>query len=268
MEELKNKLSNANAELDAAFQSSRNHASELSKYKHLNDQLAEQLELIQKEKRKLSEELESTNNQLLECQSRSTDFERKYKNSEADRQTLQNELDDARDQLQLEISRNQSLLAQIEKLKLDTDKKLADKDDELDSLRSAHRRQSESWTSQTEENETRHKNDLSSAKKKAQIELEECRCKYDQLKKCKLDVDNQLKKLQQCNKVFNLNFFFLKSKHDVKKFYRNNFQAISKYSRIEFWKFYFRIANFFFVIENFNSNNFNNKNFMALKLKI
>jgi hypothetical protein len=60
----------------------------------------------------------------------------------------------------------------------------------------------------------------------------------------------------------------LKSKHDVKKFYRNNFQAISKYSRIEFWKFYFRIANFFFVIENFNSNNFNNKNFMALKLKI
>jgi chromosome segregation ATPase len=234
VEELKNKLSNANAELDAAFQSSRNHASELSKYKHLNDQLAEQLELIQKEKRKLSEELESTNNQLLECQSRSTDFERKYKNSEADRQTLQNELDDARDQLQLEISRNQSLLAQIEKLKLDTDKKLADKDDELDSLRSAHRRQSESWTSQTEENETRHKNDLSSAKKKAQIELEECRCKYDQLKKCKLDVDNQLKKLQQCNKVFNLNFFFLKSKHDVKKFYRNNFQAISKYSRIEF----------------------------------
>ncbi len=53
-EELKLKLNLANSEIEAAFQASRNHASELSKYKHLSEQLGEQLDIVQKDKRKLS----------------------------------------------------------------------------------------------------------------------------------------------------------------------------------------------------------------------
>lgn len=54
LEEYKTKLSIANAEIDTAFQASRNHALELSKYKHLNEQMSEQLELVQKDKRRIS----------------------------------------------------------------------------------------------------------------------------------------------------------------------------------------------------------------------
>lgn len=54
LEEYKSKLSIANAEIETAYQASRNYASELSKYKNLNEQMSEQLELVQKDKRRLS----------------------------------------------------------------------------------------------------------------------------------------------------------------------------------------------------------------------
>ena len=57
LDEYKTKLSIANAEIDTAFQASRNHALELSKYKHLNEQMSEQLELVQKDKRRISGKL-------------------------------------------------------------------------------------------------------------------------------------------------------------------------------------------------------------------
>ena len=132
---MKTKLSSANAELDAAYQAARNHAIELSRCKHLNDQLTEQLETTQKEKRRLSDELESTNNQLMDATSRLAESDRRVKTLEADRQQLANDLDDARDLLQLEINKNTSLLAAMEKLKADTDKKILDRDNEIDALR-------------------------------------------------------------------------------------------------------------------------------------
>jgi hypothetical protein len=160
-EELKIKLNLANTDLDAAFQSSRHHASELSKFKHLSEQLNEQLDAVQKDKRKLSgsytffffyyffvsllfisllflcmiEEFEATSIQFQEIQGKYLDLDRKYKLVEADRVQLQNELDDAKDQLQLEINRNLVLQSQTDKIKIEMEKKIADKEDENDSHR-------------------------------------------------------------------------------------------------------------------------------------
>lgn len=128
-------MSLANGELDAAYQAARNHAIELSRCKHLNEQLSEQLETLQKEKRRLSEELESTNNQLMDSTSRLAESDRRVKTLEAERQQLGNDLDDARDTLQLEINKNTGLLAAMDKLKADTDKKILDRDNEIDALR-------------------------------------------------------------------------------------------------------------------------------------
>jgi chromosome segregation ATPase len=200
-EELRTKLTIANAELDAAFHSSRTHASELSRYKHLTDQLSEQLDTLQKDKRKLSDEFETASTQLLEAQSKLSDLERKCKIIEIDRQQLQNDLDDAKDQLQVETNRITNLNSQIDKIKLETDKKLSDKDDELDLQRTTHRRQLEALQHQLEENENKHKNDLSSTRKKLLNEIEELKAKYESAKKAKTDSEAQNKKLQQTNKV-------------------------------------------------------------------
>lgn len=119
---------------------------------------------------------------------------------EADRQQLENDLDDAKDSLQVEIQRYTTLLANYEKLKMDTDKRIIDKDEEIDSLRQSHRRQLESMQSTIEENESRHKSEIMSIKKKYQVEIEEIRTRYEVAKKAKLDAENTIKKYQQSNK--------------------------------------------------------------------
>lgn len=83
----------------------------------------------------LIEELEVTNNLLLETQSRLSEADRRIKTLEAERTQLQNDLDDTRDVLHLEINKSQNLIIQLEKLKSDTDKKIADRDNEIDALR-------------------------------------------------------------------------------------------------------------------------------------
>ena len=201
MEELKTKLNIANTELENIYQSSRTHHSELSKYKHLSEHLSEQVETFQKEKRKTSEELESATNQLLEAQGKLNDLERKCKNIEADRQQMQNELDDTRDALQIEINKSLSLQTQMEKIKTDAEKKLLHKDDEIDAQKVAAKRQIETLQTQIEDNESRHKSDLTSLKKKHQIELEEALYKIEQTLKTKVEAENLLKKAQLANKV-------------------------------------------------------------------
>ncbi|CAF0735017.1 unnamed protein product [Brachionus calyciflorus] len=199
-EELRTKLGIANGELDAAYQAARNHQSELSKYKHLSTQLSEQLDALQKDKRRISDELETTNNQFLDVQSRLTESERRLKTLEADRNQLENDYEDTRDAYDLEVQRSQNLQAQYDKLKMDSDKKIAEKDEEIDLQRSTHRRQLESAQSQLQEAENRHKGDLNNQRKKHQVELEDLRAKYEGAKKAKLETENQYKKLQQSHK--------------------------------------------------------------------
>ena len=146
------------------------------------------------------EELENATNQLLEAQGKLTDLERKCKNIEADRQLIQNELDDTRDALQVEANKSLNMQAQVEKIKADTEKKIFQKDDELDAQKIASRRQIESLQSQLEESELRHKNDLSSLKKRNQAELDEALYKCEQTTKAKVEAENQLKKTQLANK--------------------------------------------------------------------
>ncbi len=165
--------------------------------------MSEQVEAFQKEKRKTSEELESATNQLLEAQGKLSDFERKYKNIEADRQQIQNDLDDTRDALQIEINKSISMQTQMEKIKTDAEKKLFQKDDELDAQKVASKRQIETLQSQIEDHELRHKSDLTSLKKKHQLELEESLYKYEQALKAKVEAENLLKKAQLANKVPN-----------------------------------------------------------------
>ena len=53
-EELKNKITSLNSELDASHQVSRTQTNEIAKYKSLNEQMMEQLESFQREKRRLN----------------------------------------------------------------------------------------------------------------------------------------------------------------------------------------------------------------------
>jgi len=83
----------------------------------------------------------------------------------------------------MELNRNIVLQSQMDKLKIDLEKKLADKEDEYDMHRNAHRRQLEALQAQLEENESRIKSENNSLKKKYQAEVEEALAKYESAKK-------------------------------------------------------------------------------------
>ena len=102
-EELKNKIAALNTEIQSYEQASRSQNHETHKFKNINDQLMEQIDSMQREKRRQAEEIENLNNQAMDAQGRLTDAERRLKSSEADRQHIQDELDDQKDLLQAEV---------------------------------------------------------------------------------------------------------------------------------------------------------------------
>ena len=99
-----------------------------------------------------------------------------------------------------QVTKAQSLIQQIEKLKLEHDRKLAEKEDELDAQKIAHRRQMEQLQSVSEEHDSRNKQELTATRKKLSGELEEALSQLEVYKKQKADADIHLKKLQLVSK--------------------------------------------------------------------
>lgn len=216
-EELKTKIASLSAELQSHEQSARSQSHETSKFKSMNDQLIEQLDGMQRDKRRQTEEIENLNNQVMDAQSRVTDAERRLKSSEADRQQIQDELDDQKDALQAEVTKGQALTQQIEKLKLEHDRKLAEKDDELDAVKVAHRRQMETAQSASDENDSKNKQELTATRKKLGAELEDALSQLELYKKQKSDSDISLKKLQLASKETSDQLVEEQNAHDVSK---------------------------------------------------
>ncbi len=204
-----------NSEIQSREQAARVQQSDTNKQKSLNDQLIEQLELMQREKRRFADEIENVNNQLLESQGRVSDTERRLKSSETDRSNLEAELEDQKDALQLETVRYQSLMQQLEKLKLETDKRVAEKDDELDALKLQQKRQIESLQTVSDENENRNKQEINGLRKKLGTELDDALQQLETLKKMKSDQDFSFKKLQLTNKELTDQLGEEKSQHEM-----------------------------------------------------
>lgn len=133
-------------------------------------------------------------------QGRLTDTERRFKSSESERQTLADDLDDSKDALQAETTRFQTLSQQIEKVKLEADRRVSDKDDEIDSQKLAHKRALEALQSTLEESDNKHKLETNAIKKKLNLELEDALVQVETLKKSKADADTNVKKMQLSNK--------------------------------------------------------------------
>lgn len=142
------------------------------------------------------DEMDVALNQISDLNTRMVEMDRFRKQLEAEKLSLNSTIEEYREQLQIEISKYNSLSNSVEKLRLDLEKKIAEKEEELDILRSAHRRQIDALQTQLEEIESRYKTDISRLKSKFQAELDEMRLRCESLKKIRLELENHMKKLQ------------------------------------------------------------------------
>jgi hypothetical protein len=74
-------------------------------------------------------------NQISDLNTRLVDMDRIRKQLESEKLTLGSAIDEYREQLHIEITKYNILNASIDKLRGDLEKKIAEKDEELESLR-------------------------------------------------------------------------------------------------------------------------------------
>ena len=154
VDESRQRLSQLNAELESAVQANRNYQSELIKVKSLSEQLTEQIEIITRDKRRLQgrlpmlpfhfvilslslslDEMDVALNQISDLNTRLVDLDRQRKQLEAEKLSFASTIDEYREQLHIEITKYNILNASIDKLRSDLEKKIAEKEEELEGLR-------------------------------------------------------------------------------------------------------------------------------------
>ena len=74
-------------------------------------------------------------NQISELNTRIVDMDRVRKQLEADKLSLGSTIDEFREQLHIEITKYNTLTASMEKLRTDLEKKIAEKEEEFETLR-------------------------------------------------------------------------------------------------------------------------------------
>ena len=74
-------------------------------------------------------------NQISDLNTRIVDLDRLRKQLEAEKLTLGSAIDEYREQIQIEITKYNVLNASIDKLRADLERKIADKEEELEALR-------------------------------------------------------------------------------------------------------------------------------------
>lgn len=81
------------------------------------------------------DELDVALNQISDLNTRIIELDRVRKQLEADKLSLISTIDEYREQLQIEINKYTVLSASIDKLRSDYERKLAEKDEEIETLR-------------------------------------------------------------------------------------------------------------------------------------
>ena len=81
------------------------------------------------------DEMDVTLNQLSDLNTRLVDMDRLRKQLEADKLSLGSTIDEYREQLHIEINKYNSLNASVEKFRSDYERKLAERDEELETTR-------------------------------------------------------------------------------------------------------------------------------------
>ena len=82
-----------------------------------------------------SDEMDIVLNQISDSNARLMDMERIRKQLESDKLSLGSTIDEYREQLHIEVTKYNVLGSSIDKLRGDLEKKIADKDEELENLR-------------------------------------------------------------------------------------------------------------------------------------
>nr|XP_015194645.1 PREDICTED: myosin-7-like [Lepisosteus oculatus] len=194
LSEWKQKFEESQSELEGSQKEARSLSTELFKLKNAYEESLEHLETLKRENKNLQEEISDLTEQLGEGGKTIHELEKARKQLEQEKSEIQAALEEA--EASLEHEEGKILRAQLEfnQIKADIERKLSEKDEEMEQAKRNHQRVVDSLQTSLEA-ETRSRNEALRIKKKMEGDLNEMEIQLSQANRLAAEAQKQLKSL-------------------------------------------------------------------------
>uniref|UniRef100_A0ACB8EXK9 Myosin-7 n=1 Tax=Sphaerodactylus townsendi TaxID=933632 RepID=A0ACB8EXK9_9SAUR len=195
LSEWKQKFEESQMELESSQKEARSLSTELFKLKNAYEESLEHLETFKRENKNLQEEISDLTEQLGASNKSIHELEKIRKQLEAEKLELQAALEEA--EASLEHEEGKILRAQLEfnQIKADIERKLAEKDEEMEQAKRNHLRMVDSLQTSLDA-ETRSRNEALRVKKKMEGDLNEMEIQLSHANRIAAEAQKQVKTLQ------------------------------------------------------------------------
>ncbi|KAI7794010.1 putative myosin-7-like, partial [Triplophysa rosa] len=172
LSEWRQKFEETQSELDSSQKESRSLSTELFKLKNSYEEALDQLETIKRENKNLQEEITDLTEQIGEGNKAIHELEKVKKTLDHEKSDIHAALEEAEGTLEHEESKTLRIQLELSQVRTEVERKLAERDEEIDNLRRNHQRALDSMQT-TLEAETRARNEANRVKKKMEGDLNE-----------------------------------------------------------------------------------------------
>ncbi|KAM9120502.1 LOW QUALITY PROTEIN: myosin-6-like [Pangshura tecta] len=217
LSEWKQKFEESQTELESSQKEARSLSTELFKLKNAYEESLEHLETFKRENKNLQEEISDLTEQLGEGGKNLHELEKVRKQLEAEKMELQAALEEA--EASLEHEEGKILRAQLEfnQFKADFERKLAEKDEEMEQAKRNHLRVVDSLQTSLDA-ETRSRNEALRVKKKMEGDLNEMEIQLSHANRMAAEAQSHLKATQTQLKDSQLQLDdFIRANEDLKE---------------------------------------------------
>ncbi|NXY59147.1 MYH7 protein, partial [Callaeas wilsoni] len=170
--EWKQKYEETQVELEASQKESRSLSTELFKLKNAYEESLDNLETLKRENKNLQEEISDLTDQISLGGKTIHELEKVKKMLESEKSDIQAALEEAEGALEHEESKTLRIQLELNQIKADMDRKLAEKDEEFENLRRNHQHAMDSMQASLDA-EARAKNEAVRLRKKMEGDLNE-----------------------------------------------------------------------------------------------
>uniref|UniRef100_A0A3Q3FVJ3 Myosin, heavy chain 7B, cardiac muscle, beta a n=1 Tax=Labrus bergylta TaxID=56723 RepID=A0A3Q3FVJ3_9LABR len=172
MAEWKQKYEECQSELETSQKESRGLSTELFKLKNSYEETLDHLETIKRENKNLQEEIADLSDQISQGAKTIHELEKMKKGLDMEKSEIQAALEEVEGTLEHEESKSLRIQLELNQIKAEVDRKMAEKDEEIDTLRRNHQRTLESMQT-TLNAEAKSRNEAVRLKKKMECDLNE-----------------------------------------------------------------------------------------------
>ncbi|KAL7887057.1 hypothetical protein AOLI_G00047780 [Acnodon oligacanthus] len=192
--EWKQKYEESQSELESSQKEARSFSTELFKLKNSYEEALDHLETMKRENKNLQEEIADVTEQLGESGKSIHELEKIRKQLEQEKAEIQAALEEAEGSLEHEEGKILRAQLEFNQVKADIERKLGEKDEEMEQSKRNHQRVVDTLQSSLE-SETRSRNEALRIKKKMEGDLNEMEIQLSQANRQAAEAQKQLKGL-------------------------------------------------------------------------